>query len=213
MEVGWEVSRLSYEEKNMKRKAIGILILALLTLGIYLMGFYRAREQFREAAKEVQIDTVFRYDTIRIDKPGEIRSFKSSIPLILPLSDTIRLRDTVYLVLNRQIKEYRDSLFYARVSGYEPSLDYIEVYPKTVVISKTETTTLEPSPWHVSLDMGLDYSRMEAKYISPNIGAEIGYKRLSITAELGVDLKTHDMMSMESHPYWKVGVKYNLFRR
>ena len=50
------------------------------------------------------------------------------------------MRDTVYLVLNRQIKEYRDSLFYARVSGYDPELDYIEVYPKTVVISKTETT-------------------------------------------------------------------------
>ena len=197
----------------MKRKAISILILALLALGFYLMGFYRAREQFREAAKEVQIDTVFRYDTIRMDKPGEIRSFKSSIPLILPLSDTIRLRDTVYLVMNRQIKEYRDSLFYARVSGYEPSLDYIEVYPKTTTISKTETIVQKPSPWHVSFDVGLDYSGMEGKYILPNIGAEIGYKRFSVNAELGVGLKAENMIILEPHPYWKVGVKYSLFRR
>lgn len=197
----------------MKRKAIGILILALLALGFYLMGYFRARDHFRDTTKMVQVDTVTRYDTICIPAPVEIRYEKLTETLILPKVDTLRLRDTVYLVVNREIKEYRDSLFYARVSGYEPSLEYIEVYPKTVVISKTETTTLEPSPWHVSLDMGLDYSRMDAKYISPNIGAEIGYKRLSITAELGVDLKTHDMMSMESHPYWQVGVKYNLFRR
>ena len=157
-------------------------------------------------------DTLVVRDTHIIEKPVLVERTRKET-LLVEVHDTTRIRDTLYIALPMESKTYKGEEYYAEVSGYQPSLDRIEVYPKTVVISKTETTTLEPSPWHVSLDMGLDYSRMEAKYISPNIGAEIGYKRLSITAELGVDLKTHDMMSMESHPYWKVGVKYNLFRR
>ena len=197
----------------MKRKVISILILALLALGCYLMGYFRAREHFRDTTKMVQVDTVTRYDTICIPAPVEIRYEKLTETLILPKVDTLRLRDTVYLVVNREIKEYRDSLFYARVSGYQPSLDYIEVYPKTMVISKTETTTPKPSPWHVSLDVGLDYTKMGAQHLSPNIGAEIGYKRVTISAEYGIDMRVENMIFSEPYPYWRAGIKYNLFRR
>ena len=54
---------------------------------------------------------------------------------------------------------------------------------------------------------------MDAKYISPNIGAEIGYKRIAFNAEMGVDLRTEDMTILEPHPYWKLGMKYSLFSR
>lgn len=211
MEVGWEVSLLSYEEKNMKRKVISILILALLALGCYLIGYFRAREHFRDVTKMVT-DTLIVRDTHVIEKPALVEQTRKET-LLVQVHDTVRIKDTLYIPLPKETKTYKGEEYYAEVSGYKPSLDRIEVYPKTTTISKTETIIQKPSPWRVSLDIGLDYSRMEAKYISPNIGAEIGYKRFSVNAELGVGLKAENMIILEPHPYWKVGVKYSLFRR
>lgn len=184
-----------------------------MALGCYLMGYFRARENFRDTTKMVQVDTVTRYDTINIPAPVEIRYEKLTETLILPKVDTLRLCDTVYLVVNREIKEYRDSLFYARVSGYQPSLDYIEVYPKTMVISKTETTTPKPSPWRYSLYIGADYERVGHVIISPNIGAEIGYKKISFGVEGGVSIGIENSVIQQPCLYWKMGMKYNLLGR
>ena len=118
-----------------------LLIAIAIVAGAWLIGYITGRNYVREATTVVQVDTVIKHDTIRVPSPVEIRYEKLTETLILPKVDTLRLRDTIYLVVNKEIKEYRDSLYYARVSGYQPNLDYIEVYPKTVVISKTETTT------------------------------------------------------------------------
>lgn len=177
----------------------------------YLTGYFRAREHFRGVTKKVTDSLVVR-DTHVIEKPVLVEQTRKET-LLVQVHDTIRIKDTLYISLPQETKTYKGEDYCAEVSGYQPSLDRIEVYPKTVVISKTETTTLNPSPWRVSFDVGLDYSRMDAKHISPNIGAEIGYKRFSVNAELGVDLRMQDMMILEPHPYWKIGMKYSLFRR
>lgn len=45
-------------------------------------------------------------------------------------SDTIHVSDTCWHL--REYKEYRDSNYYAKVSGVAPRLDEIRVYPKTI---------------------------------------------------------------------------------
>lgn len=194
-------------------KVKSIIIAASLLVGAWLIGYILGRSHIPEATEKVQIDTLVRHDTIRLESPVEIRRIKTTDTLILPITDTLRVHDTVYLVLNRQIKEYRDSLFYARVSGYEPSLDYIEVYPKTMVVSKTETTTLKPSPWGVGLDLGLDYGKSVTKYCTPNIGAEIGYKKIVFRTELGARVGLVENTAMAPQPYWQIGVKYRFLGR
>ncbi len=157
-------------------------------------------------------DTLVVRDTHIIERPILVeRTYYDS--LYVAVRDTTIINDTIYIALPMESKTYKGEDYLAVVSGYKPSLDRIEVYPKTTTISKTETVTLEPSPWRVSIDVGLDYSRMDTKYISPNIGAEIGYKRIAFNAEMGVDLRMVDMTILEPHPYWKVGMKYSLFRR
>ena len=195
----------------MKRKVISILILAILALGCYLMGYIRAREHFSGITKQVT-DTLIVRDTHVIDNPVLMEQTCKET-LLVAVHDTIRIKDTVYISLPKETKTYKGDEYYAEVSGYKPSLDRIEVYPKTTTISKTETIVQKPSPWRVSLDIGLDYSRMEAMYISPNIGAEIGYKRFSVNAEAGVDLRMQEMIVHKAVPYWEIGMKYSLFRR
>lgn len=106
----------------------------------------------------VQRDTVVRYDTIRIDSPVETKYINTTDTLLVQLTDTISIHDTVFVVLNRQVKEYRDNEFYARISGYEPNLDYIEVYPKTTTITKSELVTQKLRKNVVSLGIEAGYA-------------------------------------------------------
>ena len=194
-------------------KIKSILVAAALLVGVWLIGYIIGRNHIPSTVEKVQIDTLVRHDTIRIESPVEIRRIKTTDTLILPITDTLRVRDTIYLVLNRQIKEYRDSLFYARVSGYDPTLDFIEVYPKTMVISKTETTTQNPSPWRYGVTVGLDYGMMWGKYITPNVGAEIGYKKLTLGVECGVNMSLVNSTIETPMPYLQASIKYRLAGR
>lgn len=194
-------------------KIKSILVAAALLVGVWLIGYIIGRNHIPSTVEKVQIDTLVRHDTIRIESPLEIRRIKTTDTLILPITDTLRVRDTVYSVLNRQIKEYRDSLFYARVSGYDPKLDFIEVYPKTTVISKTETTTQNPSPWRYGVTVGLDYGMMWGKYITPNVGAEIGYKKLTLGVECGVNMSLVNSTIETPMPYLQASIKYRLAGR
>ena len=69
--------------------------------------------------------------------------------------------DTVYIdnsfqykedwkVLEQQVKEYRDSTYYAKISGINAFLEEITVYPKTVTNYITTTITKEPDKWLLS---------------------------------------------------------------
>lgn len=53
----------------------------------------------------------------------------------------IGVSDTVWVMVPRTQKRYEDSTYTAWVSGYEPRLDSIEVYRRTVFMTKTETAT------------------------------------------------------------------------
>ena len=190
-----------------------LLIAIAIVTGTWLIGYITGRNYERETTSVVQADTIIKRDTIREPSPVEIRYEKLTETLILPKVDTLRLRDTVYLVVNKEIKEYRDTLFYARVSGYQPSLDYIEVYPKTTTISKTETIITKPSPWRYSLGLKLNYGMLEHSYVAPAVGAELGYNRFSIGAEVGLKVGINERVIQNPCLYWQAGVKYDLVKK
>ena len=176
------------------------------------MGYIIGRNIHPETTETVRTETIIVRDTIRQYIPKEV-AVTTKEKVLMEVRDTIRIHDTLYITLPFEKKFYKDEDYYAEVSGYKPHLDYIEVYPKTTTVTKVETITRKPSPWHLSLAVGLDYSRMGSQYISPNIGAEIAYNRLSLGAEVGLDIKADNMVFSETQGYWQIGVKYNIFAK
>jgi hypothetical protein len=69
-------------------------------------------------------------------------------------SDTIHVSDTCCHL--REYKEYRDSSYYAKVSGVAPRLDEIRVYPKTVYETQYvyRDITQKPKRWGIGLSAG-----------------------------------------------------------
>ena len=64
--------------------------------------------------------------------------------------------DTVWATVPRTQKRYEDSTYTAWVSGYEPRLDSIEVYRRTVTIVKSETVS-KRNGFNVGLTGGIGY--------------------------------------------------------
>ena len=101
-----------------------------------------------------KVDTLVVVDTHIIEKPILVER-KVTDTMLVTVNDTTIINDTVFVALPRESRIYKGEEYLAEISGYKPSLDRIEVYPKTVVISKTETTTKRNS---LALGMEVAYS-------------------------------------------------------
>lgn len=128
-----------------------ILCVVFLILGI--VGWLVPKKGLHKV--EYQYDTITVRDTIRDTIPKHTRVyFDRWDTLYVPLpSDTVHHRDTIPFVIPIEKKEYKTSDYRAVVSGYKPSLDYMEVYRKT----QTVTLTPKPKRWGIGLQAGISY--------------------------------------------------------
>lgn len=119
-----------------------------------------------------ETDTVVVRDVIYKDKPTP--TYRQTVrTILLPITDTttISVRDTIYAPLPVEEVEYRDSLYYAVVSGYKPVLEHLEIYPETKVITRTVTARNERK-WHVGVQAGYGVT---TNGLSPYVGVGITY--------------------------------------
>lgn len=157
---------------TLKKLSIAALLLAVSLLSGYLLGKRTARATEPECI--VQVDTLRIRDTLLIERPVpvEVRVVDT---MLVAVADTIRLSDTVYLRLPREIKQYEDSLFRAQVSGYRPELDWIEVYPQTVLVTE-KMTNKDVKRWGIGLQAGYGaYVAAGQVRLAPYLGVGISY--------------------------------------
>lgn len=111
-----------------------IIALSILVIG-FIIGLLCRPKQYTEATTNER-DTTYVTDTHTIEKPVPVTKIIRDT-ILVPVTDTLRLRDSVFIALPKETKTYKGEEYYAEVSGYRPSLDVIQVYPKTEVISET----------------------------------------------------------------------------
>ena len=87
-------------------------------------------------------------------------------------SDTIRASDTCCHL--REYKEYQDSNYYAKVSGVQPRLDELRVYPKTVYETQYiyRDIVCKPKRWGIGLSAGYGVGRYG---LSPVLAVTVNY--------------------------------------
>lgn len=155
------------------------------------------RKPFIRPEIVTQRDTLVRVDTVKELYPVSIRE-EVVDTFRVAVRDTIRLRDTLYLNLPIEKKLYTSPEYYAEVSGYRPSLDYIEVYPKTKIVKEyvsqpaTSRNTLsfgiEPRYMNtLSIPIYLEYGRMLHKNVE--IYGQVAYDLPSRNFGVGIGIK------------------------
>ena len=83
----------------------------------------------------------------------------------------IARKDTVWAVVPRTQKRYVDSTYMAWISGYEPRLDSIEVYQKTMVVTKSVEGRGKSKRFNVGLTGGFGYGVFTRK---PDVWVGVG---------------------------------------
>lgn len=110
---------------------------------------------------------VYKYDTIQSEPIVETEVKIDTQYILSPFpylawidhTDTIYMRDSCWHL--REYKEYRDSNYYAKVSGIAPRLDEFRVYPKTLYETQYiyRDVVHKPKRWGVGVSAGYGVGR------------------------------------------------------
>ena len=111
--------------------------------------------------------TIVKVDTVRIVQPQAVKIMR----------DTVKITDTILIAgqtFFQEIKEYRDSTYYAKISGINAFLEEIRVYPRitTRYITQTEIIREKPKKWGLGVQGGYTIGK-DGFY--PYLGIGISY--------------------------------------
>lgn len=162
----------------MKASMTYIAVMALLVL-MFGLGRYTAKP-VRVVEERVQRDTLVIRDTVTRYAPKYIeRHTRDTIRI--PVTELVH--DTVEVCLPRETKIYGDARYRAEVSGYQPSLDRIDIFGQTQVMTETVTQVVrKKTRWGLGISAGYGVAINVADQAfrpAPYIGIGIQYNLIS----------------------------------
>lgn len=168
-----------------------IIIGALLLILGFVIGII-CKPRRIERVVDIQRDTITKIDTHVIEKPvlKETRVV-DTVYVAIEVHDTTTINDTLYMRLEFETKTYKGENYLAKVSGYNPSLYYIEVYPKTKVIKESVTQSVTNRN---ALGIGFEMNYINYPYIP--IYLEYSYllhRNVEMYARFLYDLPSHQI--------------------
>lgn len=121
-------------------------------------------------------DKTLRRDTVTVECPVPILTTIIDTFLVA-YPDIIIIHDTTFVQLPKERKEYSGKDYRADVSGYQPSLDLIQVFPETKTITKTiSVPSRKRSHWSIALQAGYGPTLKDNRITPiPYIGAGLSY--------------------------------------
>lgn len=152
------------------QKTLSIIALVLiLVLGVFVGYWLRGLRKGPEVQPIVKIDTLVIHDTMTMEKPIPLY-VRVVDTMRVPVIDTVHVRDSVFISIQREEKVYQDSTYRAVVSGYRPSLDSISVFQTTKYVTITKYAK---KPWGVGVQAGVTY--LPKVGFTPYVGLGISY--------------------------------------
>lgn len=148
------------------------IILAVIAVLLLLKTCSGPAVVVKEVVKSDTV-TLIKVDTVVIEKPVPVR-------VIEKRTDTLTIyRDGDTVLVPVPIRQYafRDSLYTLDVSGFNVSVDRLEVYPRTVyktINTSTERTIKDNRRWGLGIQAGYGYG-FDSRKLSPYIGIGIQY--------------------------------------
>jgi len=161
-------------------KTVSWILWICILIAIFFLG--RCSKKC-EKVETVKMETVteLRVDTVTIVEPVETVRTEIRRETLTAPADTIYLPgDTVRIEVPIETKEYRDSLYALQIEGYRPRLNWVEVYPRTQYVYRTETKTINTPARRLSLGPAFAYGYdIKNNHWAPFVGVSVHYALLS----------------------------------
>ena len=158
------------------KKLLPILLFLVGALAGYKISRHFATFQPVSGTYTVKVDTVFKFDTIRLYEP-KIVERRVTDTMVVEVTDYVVVHDTAFVSLPREEVEYRDTSYRAVVSGYQPRLDELEIYQRERVVT-IQTREILRSRWGLGVQVGAGVNT--GGRVQPYIGLGISYNFLSL---------------------------------
>lgn len=171
---------MKLEQLNAIKGIVANILLVLAVICLIAGVAFRCKEE-KEAQTITHIDTtrVVVYDTVTYRQPIAVDSVVlryETIKVRKVVSDTVKVMDSAEDSVSVEIpitqKHYADSTYSAWVSGYDPCLDSIKVYPRTEVVTITKQIQDKPKRWGIGIQGGVGYGKGG---FTPYIGIGVQY--------------------------------------
>ena len=160
---------------NRYDKVMTILCVILLILIGILIG-QKHRQKSPLEPTEIKVDTLIVRDTIMQHKPIFVDKIKVDSVLI-PVKDTIVIRDSVYIYMDREKITWRDSLCEVYASGIMPQVDSVRHFQEYKYITiETQVPVKVKSHWGLGVNAGYGVGQGS---LTPYIGIGVSYNILS----------------------------------
>ena len=149
------------------------LLFALAVAGAFYIGRRCPRNGGGETPT-IKVDTLVIRDTIKVTEAISMtKRVVDSIPY--PVTDTLRLRDTLYVYLEREQIRWEDSLAVVYVSGVMPQVDSVIHHTENLIITK-EIPVIKKTRWGLGVQAGVGAGKGG---LTPYVGVGVSYNLLS----------------------------------
>ena len=142
-----------------------------------LLGFLVGQRCPRNGGGETptpKVDTLVIRDTFKVTEPIYVtKRVVDSIPY--PVTDTLRLRDTLYVILEREQIRWEDSLSVVYASGVMPQVDSVIHHTQSLIMTK-EIPVIKKTRWGLGVQAGVGAGKGG---LTPYVGVGISYNLLS----------------------------------
>ena len=155
---------------------VGIAVAVLIG---FLIGHKHPRKSPVEPIKE-KVDTLLIFDTITLSKPVFVEKIKLDSVLI-PVTDTLWLHDTLYVYLEREQIQWQDSLCRVYASGVNPQVDSVTHFVRETIVNREISVPVKvKSRWGLGIQVGYGAGiNGKQVYLTPYVGVGISYNILS----------------------------------
>ena len=144
-----------------------------------LLLFWADRRIPRNAPGEpqtIKVDTLVIHDTIKVTEPVSVT--KTVVDSVLvPVTDTIRLRDTLYVFMEREQVRWEDSLAVVYASGIDPQVDSVIHFTRDqIIIKEIPVIKVKKSRWGIGVQAGATAGK---DGVIPYVGVGVSYNILT----------------------------------
>lgn len=162
-------------KKILIASAVIIIALAL----SFVAGQRNALNRLVLPQKE-RVDTLVIYDTIVSEKPI-YKEKRITERILIPVTDTIRVKDTLYLYAEREQIHWKDSLSDVYASGIDVNVDSVLHYIPTHIITKERDVIVKVKPkWSIGVHAGYGaFANNGQIATSPYVGVGVSYNLFS----------------------------------
>ena len=161
---------------NRYEKVMTILCVILLMFSIGILMGQKHRQKTPVEPPGIKVDTLVVRDTITQHKPIFVDKIKVDSVLI-PAKDTIVIRDSVYIYMDREKITWRDSLCEVYASGIMASVDSVRHFQEYKYMTiEAQVPIKVKSHWGLGVNAGYGVGKGG---LTPYVGVGISYNLLS----------------------------------